>query len=78
MLLFVDNKGVDQIVKWNDGQGKQDYKTTQPIGHFDGVARDETFEKTCGNGKGKRAQENFKTVFKSYFEGIHSGIGSRK
>ena len=74
----MNNKRIDQVIKRDDCQGKQNDETAQPVRHVNGIAGDETFEKTCSNGKRNGAQEYFETVFEPNFKGIHSRIGFGK
>lgn len=71
----MDNKGINQVIKRDNCQGKQNNKTAQPVGHINRISRDKTFEKTCRNSERYGAQEYFETVFEPNFKGIHSRIG---
>ena len=74
----MNNKRIDQIIKRDNRQGKQDNKTAQPIRHINRIASDETFKKTRCNGKRNGAQKYFETVFETNFKGIYSRIGFGK
>ena len=74
----MNNKRINQVIKGDNCQGKQNNKTAQPVGHINRIAGDETFEKTRRNSKRNSAQKYFETVFKPNFKRIHSRIGFRK
>lgn len=74
----MNNKRINQVIKRDNCQGKQNNKTTQPIGHINGITSYETFEKPCCDCKWNGTQKYFETVFETNFKRIHSRIGFRK
>ena len=74
----MNNKWINQVIKRDNCQGKQNNETAQPVGHINRISSDKTFEETCCNSKWNGAQEYFETVFETDFKRIHPRIGFRE
>lgn len=78
MVFFVNNKRINQVIKRDNCQSKQNDETAQPVGHINGISGNKTFEKSGCNSERNSTQKYFEAVFEPNFKGIHPRISFRK